>query len=124
MADYKVRGLRTIVLNVRDVAASAHFYADLLGLPRDLEAGGLLWLRLGEGARATPLLLHPWDQPEPTRYGISIELEVVNIDAAVAAIQAAGYPVIRPPETMDYGVREVVVSDPDGYVVWLAQPLQ
>lgn len=116
--------LRTITLNVRDAAHSARFYQDLFGLQIDRQDGDLIWLSTSADEKSSLLLLlHAWPNPEPTTYGISLEFEVSSVDDAAQAAVAFGATISREPISMDYGQREATILDPDGYPIWLVQPL-
>jgi len=116
--------LRTITLNVRDATHSARFYQDLFGWQIERQDGDLIWLSTKADEKSSLLLLlHAWPNPEPTTYGMSLEFEVPSVDDAVQAAQALGATVSREPISMDYGQREATILDPDGYPIWLVQPL-
>lgn len=121
---YLNRGWRTITLNVCDAARSASFHQDLFGCQVERQDGDLIWLSTNADEKSSVLLLlHAWPNPEPTTYGISFEFEVPSVDGAVQAAQALGAEVTRDPIRMDYGKREATILDPDGYPIWLVQPL-
>ncbi len=88
-----------------------------------LEEAGLVGLRAGEGERAVQVLLHPWDAPTTSPYGIVVEFEYEDVDAVVERARHAGHPVVQPPTNLWFGVREACVQDPDGHFIWLVQPL-
>lgn len=124
MARLPTAKLRTITLNVRDTNRSASFYQDLFGWQLERQDGNLIWLSTKADEKSSLLLLlHAWPNPEPTTYGISLEFEVPSVDDAVQAAQTLGATVTREPISMDYGQREATVLDPDGYPIWLVQPL-
>ena len=70
-----------------------------------------------------------WDTgllERPYGRGINFEIQVGDLDAAMARITAAGIPIFFGPEERWYrsgqheiGVRQVLVQDPDGYLVRL-----
>lgn len=112
-------GIRSLVLHVRNLEASVRFYRDTVGLIETSRDDGMVFLALGDGDKAIPLLLHVFDAPSPTAHGLSVDLAVRDLDGFVHKIASAGYPVIQPPETMPWGDRTAVVQDPDGYQLWL-----
>ncbi len=62
---------------------------------------------------------------EPPRgRGINLQITVPDADAIAAALDAAGHALFMPPETRHYrvgdqevGVRQFLVTDPDGYLI-------
>ena len=63
---------------------------------------------------------------EPGRTGVVIGFGVGSdeeVDAAVAAIEAAGHRVIQPPHIAFFGARYAVVEDPDGTPVGIMGPV-
>ena len=123
------------VLAVRDVVASARWYARILGSveptgspPSDHEH---LYRRIQVGEDLV-LQLHAWDEEDhpnlrepdaaPVGHGVVLWFEVADYDAAVARARALGAAVIEEllnprPQHMELWLR-----DPDGYVVVLAGP--
>ncbi len=51
----------------------------------------------------------------PAGVGISVYLQVGEVDAYDAEIRSRGVTPVRGPNTQFYGIREVLVDDPDGY---------
>ena len=47
--------------------------------------------------------------------GVEIVLEVRDLDAALAAVESAGYGVVEPLRDRPWGLRDFRVADPDGY---------
>jgi predicted enzyme related to lactoylglutathione lyase len=122
MSTFKVTGLRTLVLPVTNVEASTAFYKDVLGFEEDSATDGMVWLRIG-GQQGIALLLHPIEKPEPVENGLVMELAVDNVDAAASAVASSAGRVMQQPVDREWGVREAVMVDPDGYRIWLVQPL-
>jgi predicted enzyme related to lactoylglutathione lyase len=116
-------GLRSVVLPVKSVGVSAGFYKTALGLVEDYAADGMIWLRIGHGERTIPLLLHPTEEPQPVTNGLAMEWAVDDVEVAVSSVQSAGGSIVQEPVDRDWGVREAVIEDPDGYRIWLVQPL-
>jgi lactoylglutathione lyase len=120
-----MRFLHTM-LRVRDLAASLRFF-EALGLRevrrRDHEAGRftLVFLATGaEGDGAEVELTHNWDQAEPYatgRFFGHLAYEVDDVYATCARMEAAGFPVLRPPREG----RMAFVKSPDGQSVELLQ---
>jgi len=123
------------ILAVRDVPASARWYAQILGSaestgspPSDHDH---LYRRIYAGAELV-LQLHAWDVEDhpnlvdaeraPVGHGVLVWFEVDDYAAAAARARALGADVIE--ETVNPRPRhhELWLRDPDGYVVVLASP--
>lgn len=115
-------------LYVADVARAVAFYRDLLGGTqtfRHPERGPAQHAELALGD--TVIALSSQDAvaaeglPAPTR-GNPLELTVFcdDADATVAALRAAGTPVLKEPASHFSGHRRAYVTDPDGNWVALA----
>lgn len=126
-------------LAVADWRRSRSFYCDLLGFTAlyDRAEEGFSYLALG----AADLMIdqiglgrtlddgHAPDVP-PFGRGLNLQIAVPDIAPLVAALAAAGVPLLLPPEDRWYrrgateiGQRQFVVPDPDGYLLRFAQPL-
>lgn len=120
----KITGIRSVVLYVADVARSRHFYEGALGLPVQREVGGRVELDLGP----TRLLLHPTDidthDLADARHGrTEVYYQVSNIDAVVDELIGAGIELVQPPTSEPWGERDACMLDPDGYPVFLTEPM-
>jgi len=123
------------ILAVRDVRASARWYAKILGSaeptgspPSDHDH---LYRRIYAGDELV-LQLHAWDEEDhpnlvdadraPVGHGVLVWFEVDDYAAAAARARAIGAEVIE--ETVNPRPRhhELWLRDPDGYVVVLASP--
>lgn len=112
----------------RSYAASLAFYRDGLGLDvieswdRGRDDRGTL-LRAGRGvievlARpASPPPDTAWDYRPPA--GVTLVLEVADVDARHERLVAAGVAVAEGPTDQPWGHRSVVVEDPDGLRLYL-----
>ncbi|WP_176222048.1 VOC family protein [Tuberibacillus sp. Marseille-P3662] len=123
MPSFDIQGVSTVVIQVRNVEVSKVFYKDTLGLSEDFADGGMVWLSIGAGEHATPLLLHPTEQPEPVANGLTIEISVDNVDAVIEAIRTSKGRVVQEPVDREWGVREAVIEDPDAYRIWIVQSI-
>jgi lactoylglutathione lyase len=47
--------------------------------------------------------------------GVEIVLEVEDVHATLARVEAAGYPVFEPLQTRPWGLADFRIVDPDGY---------
>jgi catechol 2,3-dioxygenase-like lactoylglutathione lyase family enzyme len=123
------------ILAVRDVLASARWYAHILGSgeptgspPSDHDH---LYRRIYVGD-ALVLQLHAWDEENhpnligrdraPVGHGVLVWFEVENYAAAVARARAIGAEVIAAKINTNARHRELWLRDADGYVVVLASP--
>ena len=109
------------IVTVRDIERSLRFYRDLLDgevrftFPPDGEPV-YVSVTIGE----SPLGIGLDDQSESV--GTSVLWAYVDdVDAAVERLQAAGTPVLTPPEDQPWGERTARVADPDGNTVHLGQ---
>jgi catechol 2,3-dioxygenase-like lactoylglutathione lyase family enzyme len=126
------------LLQVFDMSASVAFYRDVLGFSvvqdsgvRDTPEGRFAhwnWLRNGD---AELMLNTAYDEgerpaaPDPSRQlahgDLCLYFGSPNIDALFAAI-AARIPGAPSPVTTRYGMRQLTLTDPDGYQVCFQAP--
>ncbi|WP_395245869.1 VOC family protein [Agromyces sp. MMS24-K17] len=109
------------VLGTADVPASAAFYRDHLGFETAFEADWYVSLRHRESGDELALLdaghtSVPAGYGEPAR-GVLVNLEVDDVDAVAARLEAAGVPVVQPLRDEPFGQRHVIVRDPGGVLV-------
>ena len=121
------------LLQVFDMAASIRFYRDLLGFEvvrtsRPGDQFDWAWLELGS-AQLMLNTAYESDQrppaPDPARVAAhgdtALYFRCPDLDSAYAHLRARGLevaaPVIRP-----YGMRQLQLSDPDGYDLCLQWP--
>jgi catechol 2,3-dioxygenase-like lactoylglutathione lyase family enzyme len=113
-----------MVVFCADIAASARFYADGLGLQKDWSDDQHIAFHLPTAGNAHGgwLLLHPQtaDQHAPHELGTFV---VDDVDAVVQRLERAGYPIGQQPQDAPWGVREAWVTDVDGYGLILNAPL-
>jgi catechol 2,3-dioxygenase-like lactoylglutathione lyase family enzyme len=123
------------ILAVRDVLASARWYAHILGSgeptgspPSDHDH---LYRRIYVGD-ALVLQLHAWDEEDhpnlidrdraPVGHGVLVWFEVEDYAASAARAQAIGAEVIEEKFNPNARHHELWLRDADGYVVVLASP--
>jgi lactoylglutathione lyase len=108
-----------------DVERSVAFYRDLLGGTETFRVAGHVELRIGDVTIAISDRSHVMGEglPAPTP-GHSMELVVWcdSADDAIAALRAAGTPVLVEPYTA-HGHRRAYVTDPDGTWISLVSKL-
>lgn len=99
-----------VLLTPSDLAASTAFYRDILGLAvyREFGVGGIVFF-LGGGflelaGQGTP--------PPPGAF--RLWLQVRDVRATHAALEARGVPVDGPPELKPWALWEMSARDPDG----------
>lgn len=115
-----VADIHHVSLNVSDTERSLGFYRDVLGmsmLPRpDFSFGGA-WLDAGNGSQ-----IHLIEADVPADKGQHVAFLVADIEAVVAALQAAGIEV-RPPKSVGgTAIQQTFVFDPDGNRLEFTQP--
>jgi catechol 2,3-dioxygenase len=119
-----VRELGHIVLSVRDLKASAHFYGDLLGLRQVTTMGGRSVFYAGHGGRTHhELLLTQADDPNGQRGPIGLSHFAFKVGTTDGELRAAldelvesGVKVDR---IVDHGgvTHSAYMKDPDGNTV-------
>lgn len=121
----KVEGMAPL-LQVFDMPTSLAFYCDILGFERVDDSGrgddsDWVWLRLD----GVDLMLntayeaeHRPPRPDPARIAAHADTGLFfgcrDVDAAYAYLASKGLKV-EPPKIPDYGMKQLYVSDPDGY---------
>jgi catechol 2,3-dioxygenase-like lactoylglutathione lyase family enzyme len=122
-------------LDVTDLAQSLGFWVDLLGfrVAYDRPAAKFAYLERGvlqvmlceiNGEWMTGALERPFGR------GVNFQMAVTDLDQIVARLAAADWPLFRPLEEKTYRIgaqtrrsREMLVQDPDGYLLRFAQSL-
>jgi catechol 2,3-dioxygenase-like lactoylglutathione lyase family enzyme len=125
-------------LAVVSIAESRRFYCDVLGFSIAYERSeeGFAFLELGE----VQLMLdqigsgRTFDRDGPLRRplgrGLNLQICVESVESLLGRLQRSGWPLYLPLEDRWYrtgeaevGNRQVVVADPDGYLLRFAQDL-
>jgi len=119
-----IRELGHLVLSVRDLEASSHFYGDLLGMRQIATMGGRSVFYVGEGGRTHhELLISQNDDPNAQRGKIGLShfaLKVGTTDdelkEALAELAGKG---VEPERIVDHGgvTHSAYMKDPDGNTV-------
>jgi predicted enzyme related to lactoylglutathione lyase len=123
LGNFKVKRISNIVVPVKSVKAASDFYTKVLGLYEDYNDGHMAGLRIGEAEHPYHILLHVIDEPEPVEKGVVLELEVDDVESAVKAVENSEGKVIQYPVEREWGVKEAVIADLDGYRIWLVEPI-
>lgn len=120
MRNYQITRLNQVVIMSQDTEKSVRFYRDVLGLPQKESYDGMFFLEIGE----TTLMIHPTKEPVNPNNSIGIEFSVDNVNALVEKVKHEEIgKVVQEPVDREWGVREAIVKDPDGYEVWFTQRL-
>ena len=116
-----------VKLTVRDVAASADWYADALGfrsvyaLPGPDAAQLMNHIRLGRYQDLMLVAQAPGALEGPAGIGVVINLTLDGgVDALAERASAAGATIVGPANT-PWNTRELSVTDPDGYTLTFSQ---
>ena len=100
-------------LPVADLQRSITFYRDALGFQPGFQNEAM-------ASFAEGIVL---DQDSVTAPAdVTVALDVEDVDAIFDRISAAGAEVEEPPADQSWGVRNMYVRDPDGYVIEFGQP--
>ena len=113
------------IVEVPDMDAAMRFYHDALGTAvvyRYPVEGDPVFVTLQAGASQLGLGLAE-NATAGEGAGMLLWFSVDDVDEATAALEAAGYLVIEPPEDSPWGERVAMVSDPFGTRVRLATPI-
>ena len=109
-------GVTRIVANLStsDPSALAEFYKRVFELDIEFDMG---WISFLGNAKTQKIELHTASEG-----GSGTELPVISIgvddlDAALAAVQAAGSEIVYGPKTEDWGLRRFFFRDPAGNLV-------
>ncbi len=112
---FRVKNVHHILLTVKDLDASIHFYHEVLGLTLDQQYKTFAMLRAGEFG--IYLSIKPWafdKQGAEKGAGIFPHFEVDNMDALVIRLKSSGVTILQEPKAYSWG-KECFALDPDGY---------
>jgi len=119
------------LLQVFDMQTSLKFYLDVLGFEIVQKTEHAWWamIRLGD---ATLMLNTAYEDdqrptaPDPQRVrghnDVSLYFQFLNLDALYVHLRACGCD-LTPPRKTSYGLRQLSVTDPDGYELCFTAPL-
>lgn len=129
-----IKGLAPM-LQVFDMQASLAFYHDVLGFEVVEQAGppddlGWIWLRRdGIELMLNTAFEKPDRPPAPDADRVAAHLDTVlyfgcpDVDAAYRHLRANGIPVAEP-AVAPYGMKQLYVTDPDGFNVCFQWPVE
>ena len=123
MPKFHLYRVNTVIIPVKDLNESIQFYEEVLQLRKGYVDESMAYFSFGSDGNETTILLHVIDQPEPVEKGIVIELSVDDVVSAITSIKEAGGLVAQEPIDRDWGVKEAVIVDPNGYKLWISQPI-
>jgi glutathione S-transferase fosA len=118
-----VTGMHHLLLTVKDLPRSLHFYQDILGMHVDYSSANFAMLRAGNFGMA--LSTRPWDfekKGEPKGIGMILHFTTPNMDAFAERLKQNGVPWLRAPVSESFGI-EAFIIDPDGYQWAVLAPL-
>ena len=109
-------------LHVRDLTAARHFYVNQLGLPVLQETAAINLLAVRAGSARLSIF---GDRTDMSGKGLSqLTLGTANIDETIAELRARGVAVDGIPIEAPGFMRFVIICDPEGNTVGIAQHLR
>ena len=102
-----------VLIRPADLERSRRFYADELGLPiyREFGEGPTRGTVFYTGGGFLEVSGGSAGQPSDT---VQLWLQVRDLDAAHAELEARGVAIKRPPQLEPWGLKEMWIEDPDG----------
>lgn len=112
--------VKRIVANIgtHDVAAARRFYGDILGLDLLMDHG---WIATYGSAQTMSLQVSIASEGGSGTPVPDLSIEVDDVEAAFAAMKAAGFAIAYGPTDEPWGVRRFFVHDPFGKLVNILQ---
>lgn len=111
------------LVTVESFASLKDFYCEHFGFSVSMEAPGYLHLA-GTGGEIAFMVQ---DEDAPERFGgkgLTLCLEVADVDAEAARLSKAKLPVVIPLRDNPWGDRSIIFRDPVGIHVYVYQPKQ
>jgi catechol 2,3-dioxygenase-like lactoylglutathione lyase family enzyme len=108
--------VKRIVANIHtdDIAAAKRFYQDVLGLEIRMDHG---WIATYGSEQAMSVQISFASQGGSGTPTPDLSIEVDDVDAALARMREAGFPIQYGPADEPWGVRRFFVRDPFGKLV-------
>jgi uncharacterized glyoxalase superfamily protein PhnB len=122
------------ILGVQNVRQTAEYYRDVLGFELDPETGvfqgagdepGGLYAIVRRSGASVHFQIRRGDLPDRRRTSMErdVYIYVDDVDALYAELRTRGAATVSPPQNAPYGLREILVEDPNGYRVTFWAPL-
>jgi len=115
------------LIQVRDVAATARFYADHFGFTPVFESDWYVQLRGGSRGHELAIIRFDHDSiPASGRQpsaGVILSFEVEDAAAAAERLEAAGVAIAQPLRDEVFGQRHVIAADPNGILIDVITPI-
>ena len=115
---------------MRDIDASLRFYVEQLGFRTVRREADFAVVSLGDAhlLLATPDEAVPamagWLASGPRGVGLNIRIMVDDVDALYQLASDGGATVIQEIEDREYGLRDFIIADPDGFLLRFALPIE
>ena len=108
--------VKRIVANIEteDIAAARSFYQDVLGMDIVMDHGWMTTYGSSEKMTVQVSFARQGGSGTPVP---DLSIEVDDVDAALAAMEAAGFPIEYGPVDEPWGVRRFFVRDPLGRLI-------
>lgn len=111
------------LITVETFTGLREFYCEHFGFSVSMEAPGYLHL-VAAGGGELAFMTQDADAPAVFRQGLTICLEVADVDAEAARLARAKVPVAVPLRDNPWGDRSVILRDPVGVHVYVYQSKQ
>jgi uncharacterized glyoxalase superfamily protein PhnB len=122
------------VLGVQNVRQTAEYYRDVLGFELDPETGvfqgagddpGGLYAIVRRAGASLHFQIRRGDLPDRRRTSMErdVYIYVDDVDTLYRELRSRGVATVSPPQNAPYGLREILVEDPNGYRVTFGAPL-
>jgi len=113
----------TTVFQVADIPAALAFYCDVLGFTEDFRYDNYAGVTLGPPPNQIQLYLCAHDIWKRPLGGGAVVILSEEVDDYCATIRSRGAIIRAEPADQFYGLRDFVLSDPDGNVLTFSAPL-
>lgn len=109
------------LFTVKSIAPLEAFYVAHFGLSVTMRTDGYLHMSGGDGAEVA-FMSEDAEAPRAcSGEGVTLCLEVADVDAEAARLLQAGLPIVTPLQDNPWGDRSIIVRDPVGIHVYVYQ---
>jgi catechol 2,3-dioxygenase-like lactoylglutathione lyase family enzyme len=111
---------------VRDLDRSVAFYTEGLGFTVLRQEPDFAVIALGQSHVLLAAEAHSsreWLASGPRGIGMNTRIMVDDVDAVYERAKAAGVPITQDIADRSYGLRDFILTDPDGFMLRFAAPL-